>query len=107
MSNGFSKGLERLRIAQVIGGLWEGRLSAFAAGGLMSKDRPEGFGHLPFSLRARCRNGGVVVPYLISLDPMNQARFLSSLESRMKRYPARSQEHIDDPIVAAKLFDIA
>lgn len=31
MSNGFSKGLERLRIAQVIGGLWEGRLSAIAA----------------------------------------------------------------------------
>ena len=30
MSNGFSKGLERLRIAQVIGGLWEGRLSAKA-----------------------------------------------------------------------------
>ena len=31
MSNGFSKGLERLRIAQVIGGLWEGRLSAKTA----------------------------------------------------------------------------
>lgn len=73
----------------------------------MSNDRPQGFGYLPFSLRARCRNGGVVVPYVVTLYPMNQARFLSSLERRMKRYPARSQEHIDDPIVAAKLFDIA
>lgn len=49
----------------------------------------------------------MIVPYLVTLYPMNQARFLSSLERRMKRYPARSQEQVDDPIVAAKLFDIA
>ncbi len=47
------------------------------------------------------------MPYLVTLYPMNQARFLTSLERRMKRYPAHSQEHIDDPIVAAKLFDLA